>query len=43
MDGFPQARSLLKEVSETFLLLTVAALMLGGYLGLALFFVEAIR
>jgi hypothetical protein len=43
MDGFPQTRSLLKEVSETFLLLTVAALTLGGYLGLALFFVGAIK
>jgi hypothetical protein len=43
MDGFPPARSLLREVSETFLLLTVSALTLGGYLGLALFFVGAVR
>lgn len=42
MDGFP-ARSLLKEVSETFLLLAIAALTLGGYLGLALYFVGAIK
>ena len=42
MDGF-SARSLAKEVYETFLLLMIAASTLGGYLGLALFFVGAIK
>ena len=42
MDGLP-ARGLLKEVSETFLLLTIAASTLGGYLGLALFFIGAMK
>jgi hypothetical protein len=42
MDGIP-VRSLLKEVSETFLLLGIAASTLAGYLGLALFFVGAMK
>lgn len=42
VDGFT-SRTLSKEVMETFLLLTIAALILGGYLGLALFFLEAVR
>ncbi len=35
-------RSLAKETTETVLLLAIAALTLGGYLGLALFFIEAV-
>jgi hypothetical protein len=35
-------RSLAKETTETLLLLAIAALTLGGYVGLALFFVEAV-
>lgn len=41
MDGIP--KSLLKEVSETFLLLALAGLTLFGYLGIALFFVRALQ
>jgi hypothetical protein len=35
-------RSLAKETGETFLLLAIAALTLGGYVGLALFLVRAV-
>lgn len=42
MDGVP-ARSLIKEVSESVLLFAIAAFTLGGYLGIALFFVEAMK
>lgn len=38
-----QSRSLARETTETFLLLAIAALTLGGYVGLALFFVQAVR
>ena len=31
-----------RETTETFLLLAIAALTLGGYVGLALFFVRAV-
>lgn len=41
MDGIPGS-GLLKEVRETFLLLGIAAAMLGGYLGLALALFEAV-
>ncbi|MGH2772685.1 MAG: hypothetical protein ACRDIU_06070 [Actinomycetota bacterium] len=40
MDGFP-GRTLMREVSETFLLLAASGLTLGGYLGLALLFLKA--
>ncbi len=42
MDGVP-ARSLVKEVSESILLFAIATFTLGGYLGIALFFVEAMK
>jgi hypothetical protein len=35
-------RSLAKETTETFRLLTIAALTLSGYVGLALFFIRAV-
>ncbi|MGH2733619.1 MAG: hypothetical protein ACRDJG_11920 [Actinomycetota bacterium] len=34
---------LFKEVSETFLLIAIAGLTLGGYVGIALFFLGAVR
>jgi flagellar biosynthesis protein FliQ len=37
-----QTRSLAKETTETLLLLAIASLMLGGYVGLALFFIQAV-
>ncbi|MFN2610721.1 MAG: hypothetical protein ABR507_07625 [Actinomycetota bacterium] len=37
------ARSLMKELSETVLLLAIAGFTLGGYVGIALFFVSAMR
>lgn len=42
MDGVP-VRSLFKEVSETVLLLAIAAFTLGGYLGVAMFFVSVMK
>ena len=42
VDGLP-ARSLFKELSETVLLLAIAGFTLGGYVGIALFFVAAMR
>lgn len=42
MDGLP-VRSLFRELSETVLLLAIAACTLGGYLGIALFFVSAMK
>jgi hypothetical protein len=42
MDGAP-VRGLVKEVSETLLLFAIAVFTLGGYLGIALFFVKAVR
>jgi hypothetical protein len=41
MDGIPGG-SLLKEVRDTFLLLGIAASLLGGYLGLALVLFRAV-
>lgn len=42
MDGMP-VKGLLKELSETVLLLAIAGFTLAGYLGIALFFVQAIK
>lgn len=41
MDGIPGG-GLLKEVRDTFLLLCIAASLLGGYLGLALVLFRAV-
>lgn len=38
-----EGQSLAKETTETFLLLVIAALTLAGYVGLALFFIQAVR
>ena len=35
--------SLARETTDTFLLLLIAGLTLAGYVGLALFFVQAVR
>lgn len=37
-----EGQSLVKETTETFLLLVIAGLTLAGYVGLALFFVQAV-
>ncbi|MGH2767873.1 MAG: hypothetical protein ACREJP_07800 [Candidatus Methylomirabilales bacterium] len=41
MEGRPQG--LMKEVSETVLLLFIAVLIMGGYLAIALAFVGVVR
>lgn len=41
MNGVP-GEGLFKEVRETFLLLGILTVMLGGYLGLALALLEAV-
>jgi hypothetical protein len=38
-----EGQSLVKETTETFLLLVIAGLTLAGYVGLALFFIQAVR
>lgn len=43
MDAVPVSRSLLAELSETVLFLTIAGLTMAGWVGIALFFVSAMR
>ena len=42
IDGMP-TRSVWRELSETVLLLAIAGFTLAGYLGIALFFVQAMK
>lgn len=42
MDGMPM-KGLLRELSETVLLLAIAGFTLAGYVGVALFFVQAMK
>ena len=42
MEAFP-GQTLMREVSQTFLLLAISGLTLGGYVGLALIFVQAFK